>query len=334
MSPRPTLDWVLAGEVGARLVRPGPVATPAAARRVVVALTADAVRAQAPVAEVTGLGTDTPVPAARVVDRPGWVRAAAASMGAMTGTAPEPGVRPGLSGRAAGAQAGAVLGLLSGAVLGQYDPFTAGGTLLLVAPNVVAVQRALRVPAADFRRWVCLHEVTHRVQFTANPWLTGYMAEQVATLTATEDGLPLARLVAGLRHREPGAGLVGLLRATQGPEQRAALDAMLALGTLLEGHADHVMDAVGPAVVPSVARIRRGFDARRARPSSPVQRLLRVLLGLDAKIAQYVRGKAFVDHVVERVGMAAFNTVWTGPATVPVAAEIAEPDRWVRRVLG
>ena len=105
------------------------------------------------------------------------------------------------------------------------------------------------------------------------------------------------------------------------------------LGTLLEGHADHVMDAVGPAVVPSVESIRHRFDQRRGRKQPPLQRLLRALLGVDAKLSQYTRGKAFVDAVVGRVGMNRFNAVWTGPDTLPLPDEIEDPPRWIDRVL-
>ena len=127
--------------------------------------------------------------------------------------------------------------------------------------------------------------------------------------------------------------MLGLLRAVQSEPQRQALDQLLVLGTLLEGHADHVMDAVGPAVVPSVATIRRRFDERRKRKQPPLQRLLRALLGFDAKLSQYTRGKAFVDHVVDRVGMARFNTIWSSPETLPLPTEIEEPQRWIDRVL-
>jgi len=119
----------------------------------------------------------------------------------------------------------------------------------------------------------------------------------------------------------------------QSEPQRQALDQLLVLGTLLEGHADHVMDAVGPMAVPSVATIRRRFDERRQRKQPPLQRLLRALLGLDAKLSQYTRGKAFVDHVVGRVGMERFNTVWSSPDTLPLPAEIEDPQRWIDRVL-
>ena len=99
----------------------------------------------------------------------------------------------------------------------------------------------------------------------------------------------------------------------QSPEQRAVFDQLMALMTLLEGHADHVMDAVGPAVVPSVAAIRTSFTQRRQRTKGPIDRLLRALLGMDMKLAQYVKGGAFVGAVVEQVGMDGFNAVWTSP---------------------
>jgi coenzyme F420 biosynthesis associated uncharacterized protein len=190
---------------------------------------------------------------------------------------------------------------------------------------------------------VCLHEVTHRVQFTANPWLSGYMSQALGVLTqeGNDDVAQvmsrLADFARGRRdsaHGDPNsAGILGLLRAVQSDPQREALDQLLVLGTLLEGHADHVMDAVGPVVIPSVSTIRSRFDERRNRKQPPLQRLLRALLGIDAKLSQYTRGKAFVDHVVDRVGMARFNTVWTSPETLPRPIEIEYPQQWIDRVL-
>jgi coenzyme F420 biosynthesis associated uncharacterized protein len=237
-----------------------------------------------------------------------------------------------------------VLAFVSAGILGQYDPFGAnGGELLLVYPNVIAVERQLRVDPTDFRLWVCLHEVTHRVQFRANPWLPDHMSSALATLTqdaGEQVGEVVGRLaeyIKGQRNGEAAeahsGGVVGLLRAVQAEPQRQALDRLLVLGTLLEGHAEHVMDAVGPAVVPSVATIRRRFDDRRQRRQPPLQRIIRALLGFDAKMSQYTRGKAFVDEVVGRVGMARFNTIWTSAETLPLPTEIEEPQRWIDRVL-
>lgn len=110
-------------------------------------------------------------------------------------------------------------------------------------------------------------------------------------------------------------------------------DRLLALSTLLEGHADFVMDAVGPQVVPSVELIRSRFTARR-KGGGLIDRVLRSLLGVDAKLRQYEQGAKFTKHVVEAVGMDGFNAVWTSPNTLPTRAEITDPAAWVRRLHG
>jgi coenzyme F420 biosynthesis associated uncharacterized protein len=353
MTPAPELtlgtavDWRFAATVGRRLARPGPSSSDYTRRQVIDELLGAAAKAEPLVRDVTGLVAGGAVPAARIVDRPQWIAAAAESMRVMMNGAEEP--RGFLTGRVTGAQTGAVLAYVSSGILGQYDPFASAngartGCLLLVYPNVIAVERQLRIEPSDFRLWVCLHEVTHRVQFTANPWLPDYMSQALGLLTrdAGDDlGEMVSRLADYARNRgNPAseadanpAGILGLVRAVQSEPQRRALDQLLVLGTLLEGHADHVMDAVGPMAVPSVATIRRRFDERRHRKQPPLQRLLRALLGLDAKLSQYTRGKAFVDHVVGQVGMARFNAIWTGPETLPLPIEIEEPQRWIDRVL-
>lgn len=338
------VDWGFAVTVGGRLARPAPPFTEYTRRQAIDELAAFAQTAQPLVREVTGLDPGPVVPETQVIDRPQWIAAAAESMRVMTGGTDQP--RGFLTGRIAGAQTGAVLAFVASGILGQYDPFAAAGDgrLLLVYPNVITVERQLRVEPADFRLWVCLHEVTHRVQFTANPWLSEHMSQALAVLTA-EGGedltLVLPRLVEFVRSRrgadtgaDPNAsGILGLVRAVQSEPQRHALDQLLVLGTLLEGHADHVMDAVGPRAVRSVATIRRRFDERRQRHQPPLQRLLRALLGIDAKLSQYTRGKAFVDQVVTRVGMDRFNTVWSSPESLPRPDEIEDPHRWIDRVL-
>jgi coenzyme F420 biosynthesis associated uncharacterized protein len=338
------VDWKFAGAVGARLARSAPPVSDYTRRQAIDDLAEAAVSAEAPVREITQLFTDEPAPSARIVDRRDWIRSAAESMRVMTGGADSP--NNSIAGRITGAQTGAVLAFISSGILGQYDPFaledSGRGTLLLVYPNVISVERQLKLAPKDFRLWVCLHEVTHRVQFTANPWLSQHMSRAIAVLTSEREddfGQVVGRLAEFVRDRRNStgdpqyAGVLGLMRAVQSDHQREALDQLLVLGTLLEGHADYVMDAVGPAVVPSVHLIRRRFDDRRERKQPPLQRLLRALLGVDAKLSQYTRGRAFVDHVVNRVGMERFNTVWSGPGTLPLPYEIEDPQRWIDRVL-
>ena len=226
---------------------------------------------------------------------------------------------------------------MAGKVLGQYD-LAPDGTpaLMLVAPNIVQVERELGLDPHDFRLWVCMHEETHRVQFTAVPWLRDHMVERVRSLAV--DLVPdpeslqetLSRLASSLPDavRAGGTGLVDLVAT---PEQRRALAEVTAVMSLLEGHADVVMDEVGPQVIPSVAHIRSRFDARR-KGAGAVDKLLRRLLGLEAKMRQYRDGAAFVRGVVDSVGVEGFNRIWESPETLPRPEEIDEPAAWVARV--
>ena len=338
-----TVDWGFAASVGTKLVRPGPATTDYTRQQATDQLAESARRAELPVREVTLLNEGAAVTEARIVDRAEWVTAATESMRLMMGGGAEKSSGF-LSGRVTGAQTGAVLAFISSGILGQYDPFgNDGGELLLIQPNIIAVERQLRISPTDFRLWVCLHEVTHRVQFRANPWLAEHMSRALAVITDESDQdvtQLVGRLSEFVRNRREGAapepnseGVLGFMRAIQSEPQRKALDELLVLGTLLEGHADHVMDAVGPAVVPSVATIRRRFDERRQRKQPPLQRVIRALIGIDAKLSQYTRGKAFVDHVVTTVGMERFNAIWTSPETLPLPREVDEPQRWIDRVL-
>ncbi len=120
----------------------------------------------------------------------------------------------------------------------------------------------------------------------------------------------------------------------QTPAQREILSRLTAVMSLLEGHADVVMDGVGPAVVPSVAEIREKFQRRRDRGSGRLDLVLRRMLGMDAKLRQYQDGAVFVRGVVERAGMDGFNRVWTSPNTLPTKEEIHDPASWVARVVG
>jgi coenzyme F420 biosynthesis associated uncharacterized protein len=333
------VDWSLAARTAARLMHPGPAVPRAEARRAVELLREHGATAEDHVRTLTGLGEGLPLLQADVVDRATWAAAATSGMAELTSSARLPSVSATVrtvTEKTAGIQTGAVLSYLGSRVLGQYDPFGGpdhGGRLLLVAPNVVAAQRALDVSLEEFSLWVCLHEATHRLQFTAVPWLRTYFADQVAAfLSAAESSAMgvLERLPSALASARGGDGL-GLLDVLQSPEQRAVLDRLLALSTLLEGHADHVMDAVGPAVVPSVETIRARFTERR-RGGGIFDRFLRVLLGVEAKMKQYAVGAAFTRAVVAEVGMAGFNAVWTSPDTLPTRAELSDPPAWLRRV--
>ena len=230
-------------------------------------------------------------------------------------------------------------------MLGQFDPFYAPagsaevGRLLLVAPNIVQTERELGADPTDFRLWVCLHEETHRVQFTAVPWMRDHIQSEIANIIGTVETDP-AKLAAfvGDGMKKVGEVLrgsddVSIVELFSSPAQREVIDRITGVMSLLEGHADVVMDGVGPEVIPSVDAIRKKFNVRR-KGAGPLDRLLRKLLGLDAKMAQYRNGASFVRGVIDDVGMEGFNKVWVEPANLPSKLEIGDPKAWVARVHG
>lgn len=346
------IDWDVAVATARALMRPGPDVSPQDAQDVVCELRSLVPVAEEHVSEFTGLRNPAPDGGAvAVVDRVGWVQAnlegfqillepLAAKLVERKG---EPrGLARAVGPKVAGTQAGVVLSYLASRVLGQYElfipPGQGKGRLTLVAPNIVGTERKLGVDPHDFRLWVTLHEVTHRTQFTAVPWLRPYFAEQVGAYVDASE-LDPAELFARLRAAVTAVkGAVGndngapsVMEALQTPAQRAILERLTGLMSLVEGHGDFVMDGVGPAVVPTAVFIRERFQQRRAA-ARPLDRMMRKLLGLDLKMKQYEEGARFVRHVVDAVGMTGFNTVWTSPDTLPSVAEIRAPARWLDRV--
>ena len=343
--PSSPVDYDLAVATARRLAPAPPQISWADATEVVTELRGLAVRAEEHVRAVTGLVPPMEPEVAVVVDRPGWaevnVRSFRTVLEPLTDKLREKQqgkAATAVTSKVAGVQMGTILAWLSGKVLGQYEAFLPEGTdgrLVLVAPNIVETERRLRVDPQDFRLWVTLHEVTHRTQFTAVPWLHDHVRSEVrALLDATNLDDPSAlldRMKAVVTELPRGGSLIDVL---QTPEQKAVLERVTAFMSLLEGHAEHVMDGVGPGVVPSVQTIRDRFQQRRRDHGNLLDRVLRRVLGLDLKALQYAEGKMFVDHCVDAVGMAAFNKVWESPATLPTREEIRRPQQWVDRVHG
>jgi len=380
------VSWEAAARIATQLVRPGPTAPREELEALVAALRVAAGQAAEHVAELTRLSAAEHTTRVVVVDRAHWATANVAMLRVMTGTA-LPSVGGSLGPLARGvsaAQIGAVLAALASRVLGQFDPFTAEpsgavpgalpgavpggettvsvpaerGRLLLVAPNVLRMERELGADPRQFRLWVCLHEQTHAAQFATAPWLAehvrgaaGWLVESLsadvsgrlagsAALRDLAEGV--VRAITEQRHApqagrrpdlEAAAAASPLIGAVLNPEQRRVFAELSAVMSLLEGHADVMMDAVGTDVLPSVHSIRAAFEGVRGGRGA-VDRVLRRLLGLDLKLAQYRDGAAFVRAVQAAVGIDGFNAVWTRPGFLPMPEEIADPSAWVRRVHG
>ncbi len=370
--PAPAMiDWDLAVATASRVAGPGPLISRTDAEATVAELRAGANRSTSLVRDFTGLEAQERTAPVLVVDRTGWIQANADGFAEVisplieklrakrshSGSAAS-GLTDAVGSKVTGLEVGGLLGFMSSKVLGQFDPFYSGpaddradiqtenglarpsaGRLLLVAPNIVHVENELGVDPRDFRLWVCLHEETHRVQFTAVPWMRDHIHAEIAQIVGAVDPDPsrlAAMLGEGVRRIGEvvrGDDGISLLDVFSTPEQQEVMDRLTGVMSLLEGHADVVMDGVGPTVIPSVERIRARFNQRR-KGAGAFDRVLRRLLGLEAKMAQYRDGAAFVRAVVDKVGMSDFNAVWAGPQNLPSKDEITDPAAWVRRVHG
>jgi coenzyme F420 biosynthesis associated uncharacterized protein len=345
------IDWRLAERV-AEGVAGGGASSAAFSQAAVDSACADANEL---VFEYTGMKPDRPLPSPEVVDRAEWARVGLGTLREVSGAfearvasgmkAPGPigGIARSVAGAAAGAEAGLAVGYGARKVLGQYDvALTDSGRaprLLFVGPNLASTHEQLGETPELFLRWIAIHETTHAVQFTSVPWLRDHLAnlleELVEGAAAKIDRASLQGMAKRIFKSDPRGAIRSLLqgdlaRLLAGPEQARVLDRLQAAMSVIEGHAEHVMDA-SAANEPGYARLRERLEARRARRGGLGDVISR-LLGMELKLRQYKLGKAFCDAVAAEGGIEAVNRVWSSPEALPTNAELEEPTLWLERV--
>ncbi len=333
------IDWSLAGQVARGIAG----LQPAGDRAPFEQLSAPAAESEKLVSAYTGLEALTPLPAAEAVDRDEWVEANLRSLGGVLDPVSDRlGSRLGPLGGAAGAllglEAGAISGFLGGRVLGQYefpplDP-AAPARLLFVTPNLGHAANTLEADPDQLLRWVALHETTHALQFAGVPWLREHLAGLIGELLGALDVNPLGLLrlpdASDLRALLNRVRDEGLAFVAVGEERRGQLEGAQAFMALLEGYAEHVMDAVGADLLSDLEAMRAAMERRRHERTG-LLRVLEKLIGMDLKMRQYQQGKAFCDAVVARGGIEALNRAWAGPEALPAYAELDDPVGWLAR---
>ncbi len=338
------IDWGLASRVAGAVAGPGPGGP---------ALPGDldeiAVRSAERVIAYTRLEPAASLPAPERVARGEWIEVNLGTMratlapltdrlGAASGVLGAP--TRAVAGTLLAAEIGALTGYMGQRVLGQYelallDP-TVSPRLLFVEPNIRGAARRMEADESELLAWIAFHEVTHAVQFGSVPWLRDHIGALVRDLLTSVDvridpaallRLPTADDLRALARAVRDGGLVS---AVAGPERRETIDRVQAVMALVEGHAEHVMDAVGAGELKSLDRLRAALDRRR-RERPPVVRLLERLIGLDLKMRQYEVGRRFCDAVVADAGIDALNRAWSAPELLPTLAELDDPQAWIRR---
>jgi coenzyme F420 biosynthesis associated uncharacterized protein len=340
------IDWVIAERIAGFVAGTGDAPAPTAD------LAALAAESESRVVAYTGLRPARPLPPPEGISRREWVASNVSSMRALLdpvlaragkGLGPlRPAVEIGM-GAVLSTEVGVVLGYLGQRVLGQYELVLLDEAvedrpprLLFVLPNLGQAVQAFGAEEKEFMTWVALHEVTHAVQFAGVPWLHAHVAGLVKELLQQAE----VRIDAPRKLRIPttdefrriaralkDGDLVSILTSKA---ERETLDRVQAVMAVIEGHAEHVMDAVAPDLLPSLPRLRKALDQRR-RSQSGLSRLLARLLGMDLKLKQYERGKIFCDAVVRARGPAALHYVFSSPEALPTLAEIEDPAAWIAR---
>ena len=342
------IDWVVAERIARYVAGTGE------AREPKVDLAAIATESEARVIAYTGLTPSRPLPDPEGISRREWVATNIDSMRrlldpvlerANKGLGP---LRPAMQigvGFVLSTEVGVVVGYLGQRVLGQYELVLLDEAvedrpprLLFVLPNLGQAVQAFGAEEKEFMTWVTLHEVTHAVQFSGVPWLHGHVAGLVRELLKSAElrietprklrlpsGEELRRITGALRNGD-------LISIVTSKAERETLDRVQAVMAVIEGHAEHVMDAVAPDLLPSLPRLREALDRRR-KTQSGLNRLVARLLGLDMKLRQYEQGKFFCDAVVRERGPAALQRMFADPATLPTLEELREPSRWLARAM-
>jgi coenzyme F420 biosynthesis associated uncharacterized protein len=341
-------DWTVAKQVADRVAGPGPVLGPVERARLREDFGELVPQAERLVADFAGLQPNGHPSRPWVMSRSEWLGQNLRSFQVVLHPIAErlapsrtDGAAAALRRKVLGAEVGALLGYLSRKVLGQFDLFVPPddeGTIYFVGPNISGVERQHQFPERDFRLWLALHEVAHRLQFGSVPWLRGYVAG-LAEEYIRSMNLDVKALIEVMRRAAEdvrsgrldwrGAGWVVLMMT---PEQRVMFSRMQAVMTLLEGHSNWVMDAVGEGWVDGRSLFRQTLRERRR--SHAVERSFQRAIGFDQKTRQYDHGERFVVRAVELVGVDGFNRVWAGPANLPTVDELSHPEGWAARVGG
>lgn len=331
--------WSLAALVGARVAGSDPLGT---------SYHRDALAEELPtlidevaplVAEETRLiGPGSPD--AQVIDRGEWVKRNLGFMAHLVGKAEDAhGVQSAGAEAVAAMESATLLGVLGRRVLGQYELVVPTGeqadSVFLVADNVLHMERNHQFIPREFRTWIVLHECTHRAQFEGVSWMRDYFLSLVDGLVGAS-GMDaqafermLRRLAESLRGERPLIDERGLFGTIASDEQRALIDKVQALMSLLEGHGHVVMDRIGERILPTQDRMSAILKQRR---NDPRMALFLRITGLEMKFRQYEDGERFVLGVEEIAGWDALDAVWSGPDAVPTLEEIADPQRWLDRV--
>ncbi|MGI8426588.1 MAG: zinc-dependent metalloprotease [Actinomycetota bacterium] len=232
-----------------------------------------------------------------------------------------------------GAQMGMVLGFLSQKVLGQYDVVDGHqNEVWFVGPNIVLTERRFGFVPRDFRLWVAVHELTHRAQFEGNTWVREHFLSSVGNLIEALD-IDASQVLRRMRNRSSRGsfGDAPIPLRLLGPDQIEGFNNLQAFMSVIEGHANFVMDRVAEKAIPTQPRMRETLK-KGAMGGGWITKILNKVLGLDLKRAQYKQGQEFFDQVFAATGQAGVTACFASAENLPSLEEVKDPPKWLARI--
>jgi putative hydrolase len=240
--------------------------------------------------------------------------------------------------------AGSMVGQLATRCLGGYDLPIPRDTneLLVLVHNVDHFAEEWSLPVDELRLWVCIHELAHHavlgvphiggtMRDLLDAYAAGFRPDPTALLDRVGDLDPAGGMQAFAELQEQLSDPDLVLGVVQSPQQRAMLPNLEALVAVVVGVVDHVMDTIGTSLMPAYWRITEAVRRHRVE-ADRADRFVERILGLDLTQAQYDRGSAFVQGVIDRAGDAGMARLWSDAMHLPTPAEVDAPGLWLARI--
>lgn len=243
-----------------------------------------------------------------------------------------------------GMSIGSMVGALARRAFGQYElPLSRphASEILVVSSSVDSFASEWSIPRDDMRMWVVVHELS---------------SHAVLAAPAIADGLTalVRRHVSGFRP-DPQAIMdrignvdpsdtdalanlqslfsdpMTLLGAIRTPEQEAIAPLLEAHLAAVSGYIDYIVDSVATTLLGNPGPIAEAVRRHRVNYGSDAD-LIERLLGVSTTRAHQLRGRTFIDGVVERAGRSILPTLVASTENLPTPNELDAPGLWLARL--
>ena len=243
-----------------------------------------------------------------------------------------------------GMSIGSMVGALAAHALGQYELPLArphAAEILVVSSSVDAFASEWSIARDDLRMWVLIHELSSHAILATPAIVNGLMDLVRRHVSAFRpDPEALMQHIGELDPNDEDAlsriqslfsdpmVLMGAVRTAEQEALAPLLDAHVAA---VAGYIDFVVDNVSARLLGASSPIAEAVRRRRADYGTDAQ-LIERLLGISTTRAQQVRGRAFIDGVVERAGSSSLQAMLTDPVNLPTPNEVEAPGLWLARL--